>query len=188
MGLFIRWRGRQRTIVRTRVLGSISWRGNETVLDVGCGSGLLLNGVAMRVSSGRAIGIDLWSPHGGGGTLGLLRRNARLERVADRIEFRQADARKLPFESQAFDIVLSSGAIHHISRTHADFELAMHEIIRVLKPGGQVVIVDVAHMVSGCATQLRSAGLKCEVQGLGRHLGFDMGVVFGQKPDRPGRA
>jgi SAM-dependent methyltransferase len=179
--LFVQWRWRQRSAVRSQVLDSIDWRGDETVLDVGCGNGLLLNGAALRLKSGRAVGIDLWAPHGGGGSLDLLWRNARMENVADRIEFKEADARQMPFESQTFDIVLSSGAMHHISRSQADFEQALHEIFRVLKPGGQVVIWDITHMVEACASRMKSAGMTCKLSPAGRFLGFEMGVVWGRK-------
>jgi hypothetical protein len=47
---------------RHRLLALIPWRGNELVLDVGCGHGLLLIGAAQRLTTGKAIGIDLWRP------------------------------------------------------------------------------------------------------------------------------
>ena len=81
--------------IRKELFDSIGLRGDEKVLDVGCGSGLLLNGAAMRLTSGKATGIDIWSPHSGGGSLELLWKNAKAEGVADRIEFKEADARKL---------------------------------------------------------------------------------------------
>jgi hypothetical protein len=43
-----------------RILGAIAWRGDETVLDVGCGRGALLIEAAKRLPRGRAIGIDIW--------------------------------------------------------------------------------------------------------------------------------
>src|SRR5689334_4848143 len=45
---------------REKLLDRIDWRDSERVLDVGCGRGLLLVGAAKRLSSGRAVGIDLW--------------------------------------------------------------------------------------------------------------------------------
>src|SRR5689334_22080155 len=45
---------------RDRLLDALDLTGHETVLDVGCGHGLLLVGAAKRLSTGRAIGIDLW--------------------------------------------------------------------------------------------------------------------------------
>ncbi len=45
---------------REQFLDQIPWRGDETVLDVGCGRGLLLNAAARRLQTGKAIGVDLW--------------------------------------------------------------------------------------------------------------------------------
>src|SRR3954466_10476079 len=45
---------------REQYLDKIAWRGDERVLDVGCGLGLFLIGAAKRLSTGRAIGIDKW--------------------------------------------------------------------------------------------------------------------------------
>jgi ribosomal protein L11 methylase PrmA len=46
--------------LRDKVIDSINWRGDEIVLDVGCGHGLMLIGAAKRLRTGKAIGIDLW--------------------------------------------------------------------------------------------------------------------------------
>ena len=45
---------------RDRLLNAVPWRGDEQVLDVGCGHGLMLIGAAKRLSSGHATGIDIW--------------------------------------------------------------------------------------------------------------------------------
>ena len=52
---------------RERLLDTLTWRGDERVLDVGCGRGLMLIGAARRLSTGRATGIDLWRGEGLGG-------------------------------------------------------------------------------------------------------------------------
>src|SRR5579864_2702901 len=46
---------------RDRLLNELLLRGDEKVLDVGCGHGLLLIGAAKRLPRGRAVGIDIWS-------------------------------------------------------------------------------------------------------------------------------
>ena len=155
--------------------------GDEKVLDVGCGSGLLLNGAAMQLTSGKATGVDLWSPHSGGGNLELLWKNAKAEGVVDKIEFKEADARKMPFEDATFDVVLSSGALHHISHSFDDHERAVREMVRVLKPGGKIVLWDITHMIEATAAEMKSLGIMCEVRPTTRSLGFDMNMMIGKK-------
>jgi arsenite methyltransferase len=53
-------------------------------------------------------------------------------------------ARELTFDDESFDVVVSSRALHEIPHA-AGRELAVRQIVRVLRPGGRVVIVDVAH-------------------------------------------
>ncbi len=129
--------------VRDALMSRIAWRGDERVLDVGCGHGLLLVAAAKRLTTGRTIGIDIWSQvDQGDNRPENTARNARIEGVADRVEIRDGDARKLDFPDESFDIVVSSLALHNIPEK-AEREQAIREIIRVLKPGGQVAIYDI---------------------------------------------
>ena len=142
---------------RERYLDKIAWRGDERVLDVGCGLGLFLIGAAKRLSTGRAVGIDKWqqedlSGNHAGGTLN----NAVIEGVADKVEVHTGDARKLPFGDASFDVILSSMALHNIYDAD-ERQTALREIARVLQPGGRVLIVDVRHLRQYAAT-LRTAG------------------------------
>src|SRR5258708_11514253 len=179
--VFVIWKWRQRTTVRREMLDSISWRGDERVLDVGCGSGLMLNGAAAKLKSGKAIGIDVWSPSSGGGNLELLWKNALAEGVADRIDFRRADARAMPFENGLFDVVFSSGALHHISSRNVDHDQAVGEMVRVLKPGGHILIWDVSHMIEATAEKMKRLGIVSQIEGKGRMMGFEMSVMRGEK-------
>src|SRR5262249_4433784 len=45
---------------RDRLLNLVSWKGNEHVLDVGTGRGLLMIGAAKRLHDGKSIGMDIW--------------------------------------------------------------------------------------------------------------------------------
>lgn len=145
--------------LRDRVIDSIRWRGDERVLDVGCGHGLLLIAAAKRLTSGRATGIDLWQKEDqAGNSREATLENARREGVAERIELRDGDARELPFADDSFDLVLSSWALHNIYQKEGR-ERAVREIARVLKPGGQVVIVDISH-TDEYAETLRTSGIK----------------------------
>lgn len=129
--------------VRDALISRIAWRGDERVLDVGCGHGLLLVAAAKRLTTGRATGIDIWSQRDQGDNRPEnTARNARIEGVADRVEIRDGDARKLDFPDESFDVVISSLALHNI-REKAERDQAIREIIRVLKPGGKVAIYDI---------------------------------------------
>jgi SAM-dependent methyltransferase len=143
---------------RDRLLNAISWRGDEQVLDVGCGHGLMLIGAAKRLTTGKAIGIDLWQKEDqAGNSPQATWANVELEGVADRVEIRDGDARQLPFPDASFDVVLSSWALHNIYN-RAERDKAVREIARVLKPGGQVAILDIHH-TSEYAAVLTECGL-----------------------------
>ena len=168
--------------IRKQMFDSLALRGDEKVLDVGCGSGVLLNEAAKRLTSGKATGIDIWAPHTGGGNYALLMKNAQIEGVADKIEFKQADVRKLPFEDASFDVVVSSGALHHIGHDGPDHELAINEMLRVLKPGGQIALMDVSHIVEGYAAAMKTKGVTSTVnQTVESPFGFEMSVMIGNK-------
>ena len=131
---------------RERLLDRIPWTGTERVLDVGCGRGLMLIGAARRLTSGRATGIDIWQAEDlSGNRPEAALENARREGVADRVDVRTADMRKMPFDDGAFDVVLSSQAIHNISDS-AGRAQAIGEIARVLAPGGRALIRDIRHL------------------------------------------
>lgn len=128
--------------IRDRLLDRLNLRGDETVLDVGCGHGLLLIGAAKRVPRGRAVGIDLWSQvDQGNNSREATLRNAALEEVAERVEVRDGDMRKLPFADASFDAAVANFAIHNIP-SHEGRREAIREIVRVLKSGGQVALSD----------------------------------------------
>ncbi len=129
--------------LRDCVIGSIPWRGDESVLDVGCGHGLMLIAAAKRLGSGRAVGIDLWqSVDQAGNSREATLENVRLEGVAERAAVQDGDARKLEFADGTFDVVVSSWAIHNIYDGEQR-ATAIREIVRVLKPGGRLAIVDI---------------------------------------------
>jgi SAM-dependent methyltransferase len=135
---------RGKLIERDRLLDGLGLQGDEEVLDVGCGRGLLLIGAAKRVPSGRAVGIDLWSQvdqsdNRRSATLA----NAEAEGVGDRVEVIDGDMRAMPFADASFDAVVSSLAIHNVAEAEGR-ERACFEIVRVLRPGGRVAILDLA--------------------------------------------
>jgi arsenite methyltransferase len=131
---------------------------SATVLDAGCGHGLLLIGAAHRVPSGRAIGVDIWSQRDqGDNSAAATLANAVAEGVADRVDVRNADIRELPFADATFDAIVSNLVIHNISGRDQR-RRAINEFVRVLKPGGQIGIMDLGH-VGQYAADLRAAGM-----------------------------
>ncbi len=125
-----------------QLIARLHVRSDARVLDVGCGSGLFLIEMAKHLKTGKAIGIDLWfekdqSTNSKAKTL----QNGLAAKVSDRIEVETADMRKLPFSASTFDLVVSSLAIHNVKKPE-EREQALREIIRVLKPGGKIAILD----------------------------------------------
>ena len=140
------------------MLDGFAWRGDESVLDVGCGRGLLLIGAAKRLKTGKATGVDIWQSEVlSGNNPDAALRNAKAEGVGNRVKIESADARKLPFGASSFDVVVSSLAIHNISSS-PERAKALREIARVLKPGGRVAIFDIFH-TSEYAKVLQQLGL-----------------------------
>lgn len=144
--------------VRDSLLGGLRLHGNETVLDVGCGHGLLLIAAAKLLPNGRAVGVDLWSQADqSNNSREATMKNAAFEGVAERVEVHDGDMRKLPFASGTFDAVVAHFAIHNISGRQGRRE-AIREIVRVLKPAGQVALSDLKS-VGLYADELRKSGM-----------------------------
>ena len=105
------------------------------VLEIGCGTGNLLVTVARRHPGAEVIGIDP-DP----AALRRARRKANRARLPVRLE--RAFAGKLPFPDGSIDRILSSLMLHHLDDDEKP--RAMREIRRVLRPGGQLHLVDFA--------------------------------------------
>lgn len=127
-----------------RLLESLDWRGDERVLDLGCGRGAVLLMAAQYLPQGKAVGVDIWSGKDqSGNALSVTEQNALAEGVAQRVELHTADMRQLPFENDSFDLIVSSVAIHNIGE-RAGRDKAIDEAWRVLRPGGRLLIADIS--------------------------------------------
>jgi arsenite methyltransferase len=124
-----------------RILDELRLRGDETLLDLGCGRGAVLLAGAKRLPRGRAIGVDLWRADQTDNSQHATLTNAALENVADRIDLRTADMTALPLADESVDVIVSSLAIHNIA-TPAGRRKALDEAVRVLRPGGRIAIAD----------------------------------------------
>jgi ubiquinone/menaquinone biosynthesis C-methylase UbiE len=134
---------RGKFLVWAELLDQLKLQGDERILDLGCGRGAVLLLAAQHLTTGRAVGVDLWrSVDQSGNSAEATRRNAIAEGVADRVELNTGNMTALPFADNSFDVVLSSLAIHNISG-RAGREKAVDEAVRVLRPGGRLMIADV---------------------------------------------
>jgi arsenite methyltransferase len=144
---------------RDSILNHIPWRGDEQVLDVGCGRGLMLIGAAKRLTTGKATGIDIWqATDQSSNTATATMENARIEGVADRITVETADMRNLPYPDSTFDVITSHWVVHNLPSEH-DRNQALTEMYRVLKPGGHLILADIEHR-EGYTQQLKALGFK----------------------------
>lgn len=100
----------------------------KKVLDVGSGNGYVLSKYAKE--GAETYGVDVTPT-----AIELCRK--RFELLGLKGDFRVADAENLPFENDTFDCVCSMGVLHHVP----DTERAVKEILRVLKPGGRLIVM-----------------------------------------------
>ena len=135
---------RGKFLVWARLLDSLHLRGDENSLDLGCGRGAVIIATALRLPHGHATGIDLWrNQDQTGNSAEATRKNTELNGVADRITLDTGDMTRLPYEDASFDLVTASVSIHNIPDA-AGRKRAVSEALRVLRPGGRLVIADMA--------------------------------------------
>jgi SAM-dependent methyltransferase len=140
--LFIRTTRIGKFEVWAEILDGLGLRGDETVLDLGCGRGAVLLAAAKLLPNGRAIGVDIWRADQTDNSQHNTLRNAELEGVADRVEVHTADITDLPFDTNSVDVIVSSLVVHNIPSA-ADRAKAISEAARVLRPCGRLVLADI---------------------------------------------
>jgi SAM-dependent methyltransferase len=178
--------------VWAELLEALPLHGDEQVLDAGCGRGAVLAMIAKLLPRGRATGLDLWTRDQSGNSPEATWRNLEREGVSDRCEIRTGDLLAMPFADAAFDLVLSSMAIHNIDerdlRHHQRRFQALDEVVRVLRPGGRLLIAD--FWSSAYAAHLRERGLeRVERRPLGWRFWYGpwigAGLATATKPAQP---
>ena len=129
--------------IHERLLDRADLRRGQRVLEIGCGTGNLLTALGRRRLDVEAVGID---PD----PAALRRAGRKAARRKLGIRFEQAFAGELPLPDDGFDRVLSAFMLHHLDE---DERLrALREVRRVLRPGGQLHVVDVDGTPSGRKT------------------------------------
>jgi ubiquinone/menaquinone biosynthesis C-methylase UbiE len=184
-----RWLGR----LQQQALESLELSPGDRLLDVGCGTGAAVRRAAPLVE--RAVGVDL-SPM-------MIARARELGAGLAEVEFLEADAESLPFADGEFTALLCSTSFHH----YPNAQVAVHEMARVLAPGGRVAIADgssdgvpgrlvdaVLRRVQRGHVSFRRSGEIGELLGRAglsvaatRHLlGGSYMIVVGRRPATPG--
>jgi len=186
-GLLMIWSSRYGKLrARDRLLDGLGLTGQENLLDVGCGRGLLLIGAARRLPNGRAVGVDLWSQVDlSGNRASATLANAAAEGVTERVEVHEGDMRKLPFADASFDAVVASLSIHNIYSAEGRRE-AIQEIVRVLKPSGKVALMDIRHVREYAAGLIGEGMSDVKVSGLSFWIFPPVRTVTGRKEKAAG--
>jgi len=120
---------------RQRCLELAAIRDGEAVLEVAVGTGLLFEKVLRANPGGRNVGIDLTPPM-------LERARRRASRTGVPHTLALGDARRLEFEDRSFDVVVSNYLFDLLPEP--DFTPVLREFLRVLRPGGRLVIANLA--------------------------------------------
>jgi ubiquinone/menaquinone biosynthesis C-methylase UbiE len=141
------------------------------VLDVGCGVGMTATYLAKTIGC-HVTGIDLRE-----GMIARSNERAEREGVTDRVSFRVADATALPFEGDAFDVVMCESVLALVE----DQSGVLAEMRRVLKPGGRLGVTEAAWMMpptEELLNQLKSAFGHMEVHSPARWRELMEGAGF----------
>ena len=152
------------------LIAEIHLHPRETILDVGCGSGVLDRWLARHTGGAHRItAVDIHRT--------LLREAAALatkEGLAEHIEFREGNAEVLPFGDNSFDVTMSATVMELL-----DAERMLREMVRVTRPGGRVgVVVRAIDMQSFVNVPVR-AELKMKIAALPNGLAGARGCADG---------
>jgi arsenite methyltransferase len=117
-------------------------KGNEYVLDVGTGTGRTAIQVAKRLTTGKLVGIDIWDTMElGGNSPERAYKNAEIEGVKGKVEFKFGNVLEIPFDDGVFDIVTCSSVLNNLPGEKKRTK-ALKEILRVLKPEGKCMLLE----------------------------------------------
>ena len=144
---------------RDLLLSKIPWKGSESILDIGCGNGILLLSAAKLIPDGKAIGIDLWTENSGDNRKEIFLKNAEIEGVKDRVLLQTTDARMLPYKDDSIDVILCGLTMHHILHD-TGAEKAVREMVRVVRQEGYVAVYDVPIAIYSTSKLLVKEGIE----------------------------
>jgi ubiquinone/menaquinone biosynthesis C-methylase UbiE len=118
------------TSLNRKISRLINLQKGGSLLDIGCGWGLLLKELARKDPSLKLFGIDI-SPE-------MVRVAKRNFQNSKQVEIKEGSAAKLPYKSNSFNTVTCILSFHH----HPDSQQSLREMYRVLKPKGKLLLLD----------------------------------------------
>lgn len=118
---------------RANVVDLVAQAQPDTVLDIATGTGDLVIQIAKKTKASKLMGLDISS-----GMLEIGKQKVNSEALDSRIEMILGDSENLPMESNTIDVVTVSYGV----RNFENLEKGLSEILRVLKPGGSLVILE----------------------------------------------
>ena len=138
--------GNLQSKVLDELITKVQWSGEGKALDIGCGSGALTIKLADKFKNAKITGIDYW-----GNEWDYCKTqcemNAKIMKVNENIDFLKASASNLPFDDEAFDLVVSNMTFHEVSECKNKLD-PIREALRVLKENGTFVFQDLFKLKS----------------------------------------
>jgi SAM-dependent methyltransferase len=149
---------RGKRLIRDRVLDQLALSGDEDVVDLGTGRGLMLLGAVQRTPGGSGTGIDLWrSRDQSGSRPERFTANATALGVAERVRVVTGDFSSRLLPAASADVVLACLAVHNV-HFREKRRATLSEAARMLRPGGRLAIIDFAKTAE-YVQDARAAGL-----------------------------
>ena len=108
----------------SKLISSLQLKGNEAILDLGCGDGILTKQLSLLVPDGHVLGIDA--------SAGMIEKTG--QNVHENLQFRHMDINEMDFDNE-FDVIFSNAALHWIK----DHERLLKNTYAALKPGGTAI-------------------------------------------------
>ncbi|MFC6288780.1 class I SAM-dependent methyltransferase [Levilactobacillus angrenensis] len=130
-----------------RLVRKMNLSSNSQVLDLGTGHGAFLLEISRQLKApGKVVGLDIWNQGDqSGNAIEETQHNIDRMGVSNVSKLVTGNMTKLPFEDNHFDSVVASLSIHNV-KPKSSREKAIDEAYRVLKPEGQLVILDIEHI------------------------------------------
>jgi SAM-dependent methyltransferase len=124
---------------------------HDTILDVGCGGGRTIHTLAATASEGKVYGIDYSDE-----SVAVSRRTNREWISEGRVDIRHGSVSSLPFPDSTFDLITAIETLYYWPDPAAD----MQELLRVLKPGGRLVVIGEVYKKEGSLPRVDVLAMK----------------------------